>query len=109
MKTHKQSVLRHLGLPMNTHLSLQDLSELTGVPYDALHECYVRGIGAWRTNIRSVRLLKDFSKNPDTVRYQRSARLSKEQWAMARVYSFLDKGTDFYTADADIARRYNIV
>jgi len=25
-------------------------------------------------------------------------------WAMARVYSFVDRGKTFYTADADLAR-----
>jgi hypothetical protein len=105
--THRQSVLKALGLPKDTTLSLEELSEHTDLPVEALQEVYNRGIGAWKTNISSVRL-KDFSKNPNLSKYPRSARLGKEQWAMARVYSFVDKGKTFHTADADIARKYNI-
>ena len=105
--THRQSVLKALGLPKDTTLSLEELAEHTDLPIEALQEIYNRGIGAWKTNISSVRL-KDFSKNPNLSKYPRSARLGKEQWAMARVYSFVDKGKTFHTADADIARKYNI-
>jgi hypothetical protein len=100
-------VLKALGLPKDTSLSLEELAEHTDLPLEALQEVYNRGVGAWKTNISSVRL-KDFSKNPNLSKYPRSARLGKEQWAMARVYSFVDKGTTFYTADADIARKYNL-
>ena len=106
--THRENVLKHLGLPLDIHLSLPKLSFATGVPLNALQEVYNRGIGAWKTNPQSVRLKKDFSKNPDTSKFPRSARLTKEQWAYARVYSFLDKGTDYYTADKDIALKYGI-
>jgi hypothetical protein len=41
-------------------------------------------------------------------KYPRSARLGKEQWALARVYSFIDRGTTYQTADNDIAQKYNI-
>ena len=105
--THRQSVLKALGLPKDTTLSLDELSFKTDLPIEALQEIYNRGIGAWKTNISSVRL-KDFSKNPNLSKYPRSARLGKEQWAMARVYSFVDKGKTFHTADSDIARKYNI-
>ena len=103
--THRENVLRRYGLPLDTSLSLAELSRLTGVRRDILQQVYNRGIGAWKTNISSVRLRKDFSKNPDTSRFPRSARLGKEQWAMARVYSFLDRGKTYFTADADLARQ----
>jgi hypothetical protein len=64
------------------------------------------GRGAWASNPSSVRLKKDFSKNPDLKKYPRSARLGPEQWGLARIYSFLDQGKTFYTADQDIARKY---
>jgi hypothetical protein len=99
--------LKALELPKNTTLSLEELAEHTDLPVEALQEIFNRGVGAWKNNISSVRL-KDFSKNPNLSKYPRSARLSKEQWAMARVYSFVDKGKTFHTADADIARNYNI-
>lgn len=69
---------------------------------------YNRGVGAWKSNPESVRLKSDFSKNPDMGRYPRSARLTKEQWAMARVYSFVDFGKTYKTADADIAKKYGV-
>lgn len=107
-QTNKQQVLRKLGLPANTTLNIDEIAEILELPRAALQEVYNRGIGAWKSNISSVRLAKDFSKNPDTKRYPRSARLGKEEWAMARVYSFINKSTTFKTADADIAREYNI-
>jgi len=109
MPTHKQNVLKALGLPKDSALSLEELAEHTDLPVEALQECFNRGIGAWKTNIASVRLKKDFSKNPNLSAYPRSARLGKEQWAFARVYSFIDKGKTFRTADADIAHKYRIV
>ena len=107
MLTHREQVLRRYNLPNDTHLSINELSLLTNIPVAALHEVAARGSGAWRTNLASVRL-KDFSKNPDIKTYGRSQRLGKDQWKMARIYSFINKGTTYYTADADIARKYNI-
>jgi len=106
MLTHRESVLEKLGLPKTTHLSLSELSKRTGVPHIMLQESYNRGVGAWKNNLSSVRLKKDFSKNPNTSAYPRSARLPKEMWAMARVYSLLDKGTDYHTADKDLVMKY---
>lgn len=108
METHKERLFKRVGLPPNTPLSKKQIALLFKVPIKAIHEIFNRGIGAWKNNIASVRLQKDFSKNPDTKRYPRSKRLSKEQWAYARVYSFLDKGKTYHTADADIAKKYNI-
>ena len=107
-QTHRESVLEALGLPKDTSLSLEELADLTNLPLEALQEVYKRGVGAWKGNLSSVRLKRDFSKNPNTTKYPRSARLGKEQWAMARVFSFVDKGKTAYTADADIVRRYNL-
>jgi hypothetical protein len=87
---------------------MTELSKASMIPEPALQEVFDRGIGAWKTNISSVRLQKDFSKNPNTKKYPRSARLGKEQWALARVYSFIDRGKTYQTADNDIAQKYNI-
>jgi hypothetical protein len=106
--THRENVLRRLGLPTNIHLSLTTISHLTGVPMEALHEIMERGKGAWFHNEASVRLKKDFSKNPNTNKYPRTARLPMLQWQFARVFSFLDHGKDYYTADHDIAVKYGI-
>jgi len=106
--THRHNFLTKHGLPADTSLSLTQISNYSGVPRAALQEVYNRGTGAYKSNLASVRLRSDFSKNPDTSKYPASARLSKEQWSMARVYSFVDKGKTYHTADADIARKYPV-
>jgi hypothetical protein len=108
METHKEHLFKKAGIPTGVPMSKKQLSVIFKVPLKALEEVYKRGIGAWKTNISSVRLQKDFSKNPDMGKYPRSKRLPKEQWAMARIYSFLDKGKTYETADADIAKKYGV-
>lgn len=103
--TNKMKVLKALGLPKDTTLSVKELARLSDLPFKALQEVYNRGIGAWKTNPQSVRLKGSFEKDSTAPRH---ARLGKEQWAMARVYSFVAKGKTFHTADADIAERYHI-
>jgi hypothetical protein len=102
--THRDSVLKKLGLSKDGHYSLMQLSTFSGVPLSILERVYSRGLGAAASNPQSVRIRGTFVKNPDMKRFPRSARLSAPQWAMARVYSFLDKGRTYYTADADLAR-----
>lgn len=84
--THRESFLKKKGLPDRSY-SLKELSKFAGVPISTLQVVYNRGIGAYKTNPESVRLLGSFEKNVDAPM---SMKLSKEQWAMARVYSFLD-------------------
>jgi hypothetical protein len=102
IQTYRQRFLRKVRLPRDTHLSLRDVSYLTGIKRSILQQVYNRGVGAWKTNIGSVRLRKDFSKNYNLKRYPRSQRLTKEQWAMARVYSFVMGGKTSKTADRDL-------
>jgi len=83
--THREKVLNRYGLK-GTH-NLTELSEATGVARSILQEVYNRGIGAYKTNPTSVRMKGSFKKG---VNAPMSLKLSKEQWAMARVYSFLD-------------------
>jgi hypothetical protein len=109
MTTNKQKFLKLHSLPKETSLSIEDISELSGIPEDALQEVYNRGIGAYRGNLGSVRLTKDFSKNPNTKKYPAAARLSKEQWAAARVYAFVSKTKKvYYGADNDIRVAYGL-
>ena len=84
--THKANVLKKLGLDDVGH-SVEELAEATGVPRKVLQEVYNRGIGAYKTNPTSVRMKGSYAKGVDAPM---SKKLSKEQWAMARVYSFLD-------------------
>jgi len=108
-RTHKQQLMSKLGLPQESTFTIEELAELLDLPVEALQEVYNRGTGAWKSSLYSVRLKKDYSKNPNTKAYPRSARLGKEEWSMARVYSFLNKSKgSFYGADADIVRRYKL-
>jgi hypothetical protein len=83
---------RH-GLDPATALSLADISRLSGFPRASLQEVYNRGVGAFKTN-------------PESVRPQVK---SAEQWAMARVYSFVMKRrSTFGGADKDVAVKYKL-
>lgn len=87
--THRESFLKKKGLPDRSY-SLKELSKFAGVPISTLQVVYNRGIGAYKTNPESVRMKGTFEKGVDAPM---SMKLSKEQWAMARVYSFLDGST----------------
>ena len=50
-----------------------------------LQKVYNRGVGAWKNSPRSVRS----RTNPSQRNVPRSQRMSKEQWACARVNSFV--------------------
>lgn len=67
--------------------SLKELSKISDVPLRTLQQVYNRGVGAHKTNPQSVRMKGSFKKG---VNAPMSKKLSKEQWAMARTYSFLD-------------------
>jgi hypothetical protein len=85
--TRRENFLNKKGLSTDKSYSLKELSKIAGVPISVLQVVYNRGIGAYNTNPESVRLQGSFKKNVDAPM---SMKLSKEQWAMARVYSFLD-------------------
>jgi hypothetical protein len=105
MMTHRLNVLKKFGLPPTTHMSLSALAKHSKIPKEALQEVYNRGIGAYKSNPESVRVKGTFAKDPSVPL---SMKLSKEQWAFARVYSFIDRGTTFHTTDSDIARKYGL-
>jgi len=84
--THRENFLKANKLEDKGY-SLEELAEISSVPMATLREVYNRGIGAYKTQPSSVRLKGSFVKG---VRAPMSKKLSKEQWAMARVYSFLD-------------------
>lgn len=86
-------------------MSLEELANATDLPIEALQQVYNRGIGAHKTSPLSVRMKGTFKKNVDAPM---SKKLSKEQWAMARVYAWINKSKVFYNQDSDIAREYNI-
>ena len=85
--THREHFLKAHKLD-NKGYSLEELSKLSKVPVSILQEVYNRGVGAYKTNPTSVRMKGSFVKG---VNAPMSKKLSKEQWAQSRVYSFLDK------------------
>lgn len=81
------------GIPIAEGLSLKEVAKLSGMPVKALQEVYDRGVGAYKTN-------------PESVRPQVK---SPEQWAMARVYSFvMRRKSTFKGSDNDIRIKYKI-
>lgn len=105
MSTHKQMYLKKMGKDTSESYSLVQLSAMSGIKKSILQEVFNRGIGAWKNNLSSVRIKGTFDKNPNTKKFPVKARLGKEQWAYARVYSFLNKGTTYRTADSDLAEK----
>lgn len=71
IKTYKNKYNKKYGYPANESHDLEEISKDTGVSLKGLQQIYNKGIGAYKTNPESVR--------PNVK--------SKEQWAMARVYS----------------------
>jgi hypothetical protein len=65
--------------------SLPAKAKASGVPLRYLKQVYNRGMAAWRTGHRPG--------------------ATQQQWAYARVHSFLTKGKTYHTADADIAAK----
>jgi hypothetical protein len=84
--THRQNFLEDNDLEDRGY-NLKELAKVSGVSSKVLREVYNRGIGAYKTNPLSVRVKGSFKKG---VKVPMRMKLSKEQWAMARVYSFLD-------------------
>jgi hypothetical protein len=85
MRTHKHQYLKKQGLDPKKSYSLKELSDISDYDEKTLQEVYNRGIGAWRTSPQSVRS----KTNPLKKGVRLSDRMGKEQWGMARVYSFL--------------------
>ncbi len=85
--TNKQKFNKKYKQPLNTANGKDDIVRLTGIPKKILDDVYDRGVGAYKTNPKSVR--------PNVK--------SPEQWAMARVYAFVMKGKTYKTADKDLA------
>jgi len=97
--TNKQKFNKKYGQPLTTANGLDDISKLSGIKKSILKEVFERGEGAWGSNISSVRM-KSGAKNPAVK--DRRRKMGKEQWAYARVYSFVMGGKTQKTADKDL-------
>tara|TARA_E500000318_G_scaffold105758_2_gene113026 strand:+ start:283 stop:597 length:315 start_codon:yes stop_codon:yes gene_type:complete len=102
MVSNKQRFNKKYGFPLNESHSLDEIAKITKIPRSVIQESYNRGIGAYKNNLRSVRLKGSFKKNPNLRKFPASKRLSPQQWAISRVYSFIMKGK----ADPDLQEKY---
>ena len=100
VKTNKQIYNETFAFPKNLSHSLEDIAKTTQIPMAILKESFKRGVGAWRTNIRSVRL-KSGKKEFNLRKFPRSARMTAEQWAASRVYSMVVGGLMLKKTKAD--------
>ena len=64
-KSYKQRFNIKLGLDEDIEHTLKQLKDITGIPIKILKEVAKRGKGAYNTNLGSVRLKEDYSKNDD--------------------------------------------
>jgi len=85
--THRENFLRKHGLDAGNSYSLSQLSKISGKSHSVLQQVYNRGIGAYKSDPLSVRMKGSYKKG---VAAPMSMKLSKEAWAMSRVYSWLD-------------------
>ena len=87
--TNKQKFNKKYKQKLNEPNSKKDISKLSGVSMSILDDVYYRGMGAFKTNPQSVR-----------------KSVSPQQWAMARIYSFVVGGKTQKTADADLWKKH---
>ncbi len=102
MSTNKQQWNKRHGFGKDESHTKGEISRVSKIPTSVLDKVYDRGIGAYKTNPESVRVKGTYKKNPNAPL---SKKLSKEQWAMARVYSFVNKieGRSKLNHDVDLA------
>ena len=101
--TNREEYLKRHKLPADKSLSKRDIARISKIPIKILDDVYDRGIGAYKSNPQSVRL-KSGKKDPSAPLSQK---MSKERWAMARVYSFVNKieGRKKLNHDTDLAEK----
>ena len=101
--TNKQEFNKRHKQPANEDNSKKEISKLSGIKMSILDDVYDRGVGAYKSNPQSVRT-KEGKKD---AKAPLSKKMSKEQWAMARVYSFVNKveGRRKLNHDLDLAEK----
>ena len=96
--TNKQKFNKKYGFAKDASHSKAEISRLTGVSIRTLNKVYDRGLGARKSNPQSVRTLAGKKTGTNTLK----GKMSGQQWAMARIYSYVMKGKTYYTADKDL-------
>ena len=91
MPTNKQLYNKRHNQPLNEPNSKIEISRKSKIPKKVLDQVWDAGAGAYKTNPTSVRMKGTYKKN---VKAPMSKKLSQGRWAMARVYSFVNKIED---------------
>ncbi len=99
MPTNKERFNKRYNQPLSKPNSKKDISRLTGISMSVLDKVYDRGLAAHRSNPQSVRNIRG-------VKGGAGKKMSPQQWAMARIYSFAVGGTTRRTADADLWKKH---
>ena len=88
MTTFKQKFNKKYKQDINESNSLIKIAKLSGIKKSILQQVFNRGVGAYKSSPSSVRS-KSGEKRPGG--FSPANRMSKEQWATARVYGFVGK------------------
>jgi len=99
MPTNREKFNKKYGFPKDASHSKAKISKLTGISMSILDDVYDRGVGARKTNPGSVRNLKGVKGGP-------GKKMSAEQWAYGRIYSFVMGGKTQKTADKDLWQKH---
>jgi len=83
VETYKNKYNKKYGNPKDKSNSIKEISDKTGYKLSGLKTIYNKGIGAFKTNPKSVR--------PNVK--------SAEQWGMARVYAAINPSSKAYKID----------
>jgi len=98
--TNRDKFIKKYNLNPDDGYNILDIAKITGIKKSILQKVYNRGVGAWKTNPSSVRML-DGTKNYST---SYAGKMSKEQWGASRLFSFVMKGKTYKTTDSDLAK-----
>jgi len=96
--TNKNKFNKRYGFTANAPHSKNEISKLTGISMSILNKVYDRGLAAHRGNPQSVRSLSGKKVGGTSLK----GKMSAQQWAMARIYSFSVGGKTRQTADKDL-------
>lgn len=103
MTTNKEKFNKKYGFPKDKGHSKSEISRITGIPISILNQVYDRGVGARKSNPESVR---SESTGKKVGGRSLKGKMSAEQWAFGRVYSFVMKQPGTWgKADKDLAEK----
>jgi len=102
MPTNREEYFKRHKITKDS-LSKTEIARISKIPIKIINEVYERGEGAYSNNPQSVRT-KSGKKDPKAPL---SKKMSMGQWAMARVYSFVNKleGNRKLNHDTDLAEK----